>query len=137
MKTLDMQLIRYINLFEKISGIRTKNCFLYNNIIIFVVPRNLVSKAIGEDGKNVRQLSEILGKRAKIVSMPYGIEEVRDFVNAIINPLKYQSLDVNDNEIVIRAGRMSKAALIGRNKARLEEMKEILKEYFGKDLRIV
>ena len=31
-KTLDMQFIRYANLFDKVTRIRTNHCFEYNNM---------------------------------------------------------------------------------------------------------
>jgi NusA-like KH domain protein len=134
MKTLDIHLIRYLNLFEKISKIRTKNCFVYNNTILFSVPSSLISKAIGEQGRNIKRMSELLDKKIKIVGMPYDAER---FISEIVAPVKFKSLAIQGNEIVINAGRQSKAALIGRNKTRLEELNNITKEYFGKEVRIV
>ena len=59
-KTINMQVMRYINLFAKISKIPPKHCFLYNNTIIFVVPENKVSLAIGENGSNIKKISKTL-----------------------------------------------------------------------------
>jgi NusA-like KH domain protein len=135
MKTLDMQFIRYLNLFERMTRVRTKNCFSYNNIIIFGVHPALVSRAIGENGKNIRQMSEILGKKIKVIAFPS--RNIYEFICKIIEPIKFKSLEMNNNEVIINAGRQSKAALIGRNKQRLEELSEIIKEYYGKDVRII
>ena len=52
-----MQDIRYLNLFSRISRVNTKFCFMYNNTLIFCVPRKLIYKAIGRDGKNVKKLN--------------------------------------------------------------------------------
>lgn len=130
-----MQFMRYLNLFEKISGVRTKNCFLYSQTLIFCVPSILVAKAIGEGGKNIKKLSEILGKKIKVISFPSN--NVYEFVCKIIEPLKFKSLEVGEKEIIINAGRQSKAALIGRNRARLSELNDILKAYYGKEARVV
>jgi len=135
MKTLDMQFIRYLNLFEKITRVRTKNCFFYNNVIIFGVPHILVSKAIGEGGNNIKKMSEILNKRIKVISFPS--RNIFEFVCKIIEPVKFKSLEMNDKEVIINEGRQSKAALIGRNRQRLEELNQIVKEYYGKDVRII
>jgi len=71
-KILDMKFIRYANLFDKVTRIRTKHCFEYNNAIVFAVPRNLVVKAIGRDSKNLEELGRLIGKRIKIVAIPHG-----------------------------------------------------------------
>jgi len=47
-------------------------------------------------------------------------------------------MEIHDKEIVITAGGMqNKAMLLGRNKQRLLEMQEIVKDFFGKDLMII
>jgi len=135
MKTLDMRFIRYLNLFEKITRVTTKNCFEYNNAIVFAVHPSLISRAIGEQGNNVKEMSEILGKKIKVISLPFrGIE---NFIADIVSPIKFKSIEVLSKEIVINAGKQSKAALIGRNKIRLEELNNVAKEYFDKEIKII
>jgi len=133
--TIDMQDMRYLNLFERIMKVRTRYCFKYNENIVFCVPRQLVSKAIGEGGRNIKKMSEILGKRIKIVAAPDGLRDAENFIGAIVSPITFKSLDVKDNEIVVTGGE-HKAALIGRNKRRLNEMQKIVKDFFGKEFRI-
>lgn len=132
-----MQQIRYLNMFTKVTQVSTSSCFMYNNAVYFSIPRHNLSKAVGENGKNVRRMSEILGKRVRIVSTPNGIQDAKRFIESIISPLRFNDLEVKDNEIIITAGSQSKAALIGRFKRRLEELQDITKEYFGRDVRIV
>lgn len=135
MKTLDMRFIRYLNLFEKITRVTTKNCFEYNNMIIFAVHPSQVSRAIGEQGRNIRQMSETLGKKIKVISYP--CRGIYEFIMQIIEPIKFKSLEITEQEVVINAGRQSKAALIGRNRARQEELNGIVKEYYNREVRIV
>ena len=136
-KTIDMQVMRYINLFAKVSKISSKHCFIYNNTIIFVVPASKVSQAIGENGKNIKKMSEILDKKVKVVLLPKGIEDAEKFITTIIYPIEIKNIEIQDGYLIINAGMQSKAMLIGRNKRRLEEMRKIIKNYFGKELRIV
>lgn len=135
-KTIDMQDMRYLNLFERITRIRTRYCFKYNEALVFCVPEKLVSKAIGEKGKNVKKLQEILNKKIKVVPLPNGIKDAEVFIQSIINPVGFRELGVGENEIVISAGK-NKAALIGRNKRRLLEMQKITKGFFDREFRVV
>ena len=130
-KILSMQFIRYINLFTRITNIKTNHCFEYNNAIVFAVPRSLVSKAIGANNSNLRTLSEIIRKKIKIVAIPNGIEDIENFVSVITYPVRFKSIEVNEDSAIINANNQSKASLIGRDKRRLEEMKNVLDQYFG------
>ena len=137
-RTLDMKFIRYLNLFEKITNVRTQHCFLYNSGIIFLVPQQLISKALGEEGNNIKKLSEILEKKVKVVAIPNGKEDMKKFISAIVYPIKFRALEIKEDCLLISAcGMQNKAALIGRNKTRLFEMQEILKQYYGfREVRI-
>jgi len=134
--TIDMQEIRYLNLFERIMKVRTRFCFRYNEAIVFCVPKPLVSKSIGENGRNIKQMSEILGKRIRVVAAPRGIEDAGFFIRSIVNPLTLRGVEIRGDEIIVTGG-SNKAALIGRNKRRLLEMQKIVKDFFEKDFRVV
>ena len=137
MKTIDMACIRYLNLFGRVTGIRTNSCFLYNRALVFAVPQHLVSKAIGEQGRNVRQMISIVKKKIKIVSAPETPADCGRFIAEIVSPVGFKSIEVTSNEIIISANRQSKASLIGRDKVRLQELEKITKEMFNKNIRII
>ena len=132
-----MQDMRYLNLLEKITRVRTRFCFPYNETIFFCVPKQLVSKTVGEGGKNIRHMNEIIKKKIKIIPIPNGIYHIKPFIQAIVDPVRFKDLEIKENEIIITAGGRNKAALLGRNKRRLLELQKIVKNFFGKELRIV
>jgi transcription antitermination factor NusA-like protein len=132
-----MQDLRYLNLFEKVTGIRTHYCFEYNNTIIFCVPREFVSKAIGPEVRNLRRISEIIKKRVKVIAIPNIPQDIKRFIELVVSPVTFKDLEVLPNEIVLNAGSQSKAALIGREKRRLMEMQKITQNFFKRDFRII
>lgn len=132
-----MQDIRYLNLFERITRISTRFCFKYNETLIFCVPRQLISKAVGEDGRNIREMSGILRKRIKVIAVPESIKDAKIFVRDIVSPATFRDLEIKPEEIILNAGSQSKATLIGRNKRRLFEMQKIIKDFFGREFRII
>jgi len=135
--TIDMQDLRYLKLFNKVTRVSTRFCFMYNNTIVFCVPKHLISKAIGEDAKNIRRIKEVTKKRIRIIACPRGVKDAKSFISAIVKPVEFQDLEITDDEIILTAGSQSKAALLGRNKRRVLEMKKIIKDFFGKEFRIV
>jgi NusA-like KH domain protein len=135
--TISMQDMRYLNLFRKITGISTRYVLKYNEGLIFCVPKSLLSKAIGENARNLKKMNQILRKRIKVIPIPKGIQHSKEFIEAIVSPIQFKEVEIANGEIILTAGRQSKAALIGRNKRRLEEMQKIIKDFFGKDFRII
>lgn len=132
-----MQDMRYLNLFWRVTNIKTIHCIKYNETIFFCVSKPLVKKAVGENASNVRKLSEIIGKRIKIIPHPRGIQEIELFVHNLISPGNFKSIEIKGEEAIITAGgTQNKAMLIGRDKRRLLEMQRIIKDFFGKELRI-
>lgn len=128
-----MRSIRYMNLFGKITKIRAHHCFSYNNMIIFVVPKSKVVKAIGKDNSNLQRLSRIMSKRIRIVAEPpeKTSENMKIFITTIVAPVKFNEIETKDQEITITAGREGKARLIGRGRIRQKELQDILEQYFG------
>ena len=130
-KVLDMKFIRYINLFHKITRIKCTHCFEYNNTILFAVPRHFVMKAIGKNNQNLEKLSRVIGKRIKIIAIPHGKEDMENFISMITKPVRFKGIDIRGEDVIINAGSQSKASLIGRGRVRLNEMQNILGQYFG------
>lgn len=137
-KTLEMQFIQYMNFFEKLIGMRTKHCFSFNNTIFFVVNPNLVSRAVGENASNIRELTERLRRRVRIIAAPSSTKDAEKFVCSLIYPIKIKRFIAEGEEASIIAPREARAMIIGRNKVKLAELENILKEYFGiKRLKLI
>ena len=134
---INMQDLRYLNLFGKITRVNTRFCFKYNESLVFCVPKRFISKAIGEGGKNIKQMNEILNKKIKVIPSPLGVQDITSFLESIVSPVKFREIEIKNNEIILTAGSQNKAALIGRNKRRLLEMQKIIEDFFNKELRIV
>lgn len=134
--TIDMRDLRYLNLFQKITQIRTRYVFHYNETVYFCVPKSLLSKALGRDAENIRRIGAIVKKKVRIIPLPMGIHHARDFFKTVVSPVTFKEFEVTDKEIIVTAPRQTKATLIGRNKRRLEEMKKIILSFFNRDYRL-
>ena len=136
-QVIDMQLMRYINLFTKTTKIIPKSCFKYNNQLIFLVNKSQVSKAIGRDAVNARKIMTTLRKKIKIMAYPGDtIKEIKFFFETLIDPIEISDLEVKDNVIKISATRINKSSLIGRERVREKELTKIIKDILGKGFKI-
>tara|TARA_Y100000034_G_C6772733_1_gene344803 strand:- start:4 stop:420 length:417 start_codon:yes stop_codon:yes gene_type:complete len=64
----DLELMNQINLFEKITRIRPKDCVVFGDNMFFLVDKSAIKMAVGRQGTNVRQLEKVLSKRVKVMS---------------------------------------------------------------------
>lgn len=132
-----MQTMRYINMLERTSRVRTTKCFPYNNMIVFAVSKDSLSRAIGQNAVNIRRIQDQLGKKVRVIAEPAGIEDAQRFVEDVVSPVKFKSLEVKEGSFILNAGSQSKAALIGRNRRRLDELNRVLEDNFGMGLKII
>ena len=78
-----------------------------------------------------------MGKKVKIIAEAKDVSDCQRFVEDIVSPVRFVSLEVKEGVIVLTAGSQSKAALIGRNRRREAELNQILKDTFGMELKIL
>lgn len=138
MAIIDMRTMRYINLLDKISHVKTSKCFVHNGSIFFAVNKNDVSRAIGPGAINVKRMQEKTGKKIRIIEEAESLNGIREFIEDIVSPVRIKSVEIKDNSVLIGAGNsQTKAALIGRNRRRQEELKKIIQNFFNLDVKIV
>jgi len=139
MKTIiDIRKIRYLNLFEKITGIRGMDCFFYNNMVYFAVLPQDIFRAIGKDSENLKKLSNVIERKIRVIAYPSKLKEAPKFILQLIVPLELKNITINGKEIIIEAGsREAKALLMGRDKKKLEELEDIIKSFFGCELKVL
>lgn len=148
-KTIDMQLMRYINLFARVSRVSTTDCFVYNDTIYFAVPKKMMSEAIGKSASNVKTLSETLRRRIRVISAPKkeffdkadNSEKekiIEEFIREIVAPVEFTSFNFIEGVATVSGTRESKAMMIGRDRAREKELNEILERTFGvKEFKVI
>ena len=137
MAIIDMQTMRYINLFERVARVRATKCFIYNNTIYFAVPPKFFGKAASPQIS--RMITEQLGKRVRIIrDADDDLNSVGNFVGEVVSPAGFDNFEIQDGVYIITAGSRERAAtLIGRNKMRLNELSAIMESYFGKTVKVI
>ena len=138
MTVIDMQTMRYLNLLDQVSHVKTSKCFSHNNTVFFAVNRRDVSRAIGPGAVNVKKIQNSIGMKIRIIKEVKGVEEAKEFIESIVSPVKIKSIEIKDSQIIITAGNnQNKASLIGRNRRREEELQRIVSDFFGLGVRII
>lgn len=131
----DLALIQHMNLFEKLSGAKLKDCIVSEEAILFIVESNEMSKAIGKHGFTVKKLENAFKKKVKIVEFS---PEVKSFIKNLVTPLKINDV-IEEEKIftIIPPDVRTRGLLIGRNASILRANELIIKRHFEiKELRV-
>lgn len=133
---LTMDELRFISLFQDITGITPKDCIVSDdlNLVIFVVDSDKVGQAIGKRGSNVKYLSKLIEKDIEIVGWA---EDLETFVKNMFAPARVyrvQLIDGRDRKVVhVYVDPKDKGLAIGRNGRNVAKAKVILNRYFSID----
>jgi transcription antitermination factor NusA-like protein len=113
-------------------------------MLVFVVGRNFIEMAIGRDNYNLKKISDILGRRIRVLPEPTSEKDLKKFVQILVYPVEFENIEIMNNietkekeALITTSGREPRAMLIGRGRIREKELKEILEQYFQvKNIRI-
>jgi NusA-like KH domain protein len=133
MVVIDNEIIGYINVFERLTCVPVKDCFLEDNSLVFLIPHGNIQRALGPKGSNIRKLSSLFKKKLKII----GYSDIPEkFVSNLIYPVKAKEIKLVDNEIVITTFNVrDKGQIFGRDKTNLKRIQSIVSKYFP-DLKV-
>jgi N utilization substance protein A len=132
--TFDLETMKLIQLFEKITRAKSKDCINGERILFIVQPTQL-GKAIGKKASNIKKLERLLKKKIRIVEFnPNPIT----FVKNMIAPLKAEVNQENEEIIITGQDTKTKAFIIGRDKQNLKFLNSVVKRFFNiKDIKVV
>ena len=129
-----MQIIGLINVFEKSTGAKVKDCFAEEDSLVFVVQPKELRKALENHGEKIRRLSYNIKKRIKVIEFN---EDIQKFVTNLLYPMKPE-MEMQDNILVIHGkDAKEKGQIFGREKTNLKRMQGIVNKYFKVELKVV
>ncbi|MBS3102766.1 NusA-like transcription termination signal-binding factor [Candidatus Woesearchaeota archaeon] len=131
----DINLIKYISLFESITQVKVKDC-ISNGRLTFIVHEGDLGKAVGKKGANAKMLENVIRKRIRMVEFS---SEVTEFIKNLIYPINAREIAEKNGIVMITAGDVgSKGMLIGRDRQNLVELKSIVTRHFHvEDIKIL
>ena len=82
---LSAESIRYLTLFESLTGASVKDCIIQDDKVIFVVKKGDMGIAIGRGGINVERMREIIGKKIEVIEHS---DDPAEFITNIFKPIR-------------------------------------------------
>jgi N utilization substance protein A len=146
---LDRQSMELISLFNNISGAIIKDCLVFespeNNaeIIIFLVKKEDVGKAIGRAGEHVKDLMAKLQKKIDVIPWSENLEQFIQYIlNTSKNTIKVQNIEIKESRsgkktIIISVRPQDRGKAIGKEGSMIRKIKELVIRHFEIDNVII
>lgn len=146
---LDRQSMELISLLNNISGAIIKDCFIFqspeNNseIIIFLVKKEDVGKAIGKAGEHVKDLMTKLQKKIDVIPWSENLEQFIQFIlNTTKNSIQLQNIEIKESRnekktVIISVRPQDRGKAIGKEDSIIRKVKELVLRHFDVDNVII
>ena len=146
---LDRKSMELISLFNNISGAIIKDCLIFespeNNseIIIFLVKKEDVGKAIGKAGEHVKDLMTKLQKKIDVIPWSENLEQFIQFIlNTTKNSIQVQNIEVKESRnekktVIISVRPQDRGKAIGKEGSMIRKIKELVLRHFEVDNVII
>ncbi len=126
--------MRYIALFESITGASVKDCVLDEdgNRAIFIVKEGDIGMAIGKAGKNIHLLERMTSKKHEIIEHS---DDPAKFIKNALKPARVTEIRITEKPdgksiAVIAVDPKDKGVAIGKNGRNAERIRFLAKRYF-------
>ncbi len=146
---LDRQSMELISLFNNISGAIIKDCLIFespeNNseIIIFLVKKEDVGKAIGKAGEHVKDLMAKLQKKIDVIPWSENFEQFIQYIlNTTKNSIQVQNIEIKESRnekktVIISVRPQDRGKAIGKEGSMIRKIKLLVLRHFEVDNVII
>jgi len=124
----------YIALFENMTGATARDCIVDDelNRIIFIVKEGDLGVAIGKNGKNIRLLERMTGKKHEIIEHA---DRPDQFIRNALKPARVNEVRITERPdgksiAVVTVNPRDKGVAIGKNGRNAERIRFLAKRYF-------
>jgi len=126
---LDTEGIRYIGVFESLTGAGVKDCILDNDRVIMVVKKGDMGLAIGKGGSNINKVKKLLKKNIEVVEHS---SDIKEFIENLLRPAVVKNVELlttKDNKCYayVEVSSKDKGIAIGKNGEKIKRVKLLVK----------
>ncbi|MFH0797963.1 MAG: NusA-like transcription termination signal-binding factor [Candidatus Woesearchaeota archaeon] len=128
------EIIGFINVFENATRASVKDCFIDEDVLVFVVMPGNLGKALGKGASNIKQLGFMFKKRLRIIE--FNDDPVK-FVSNLIYPIRAREIVLENDSVVIRTDNVrDKGQVFGRERSNLKKIQMLVSKYFPLAVKI-
>jgi N utilization substance protein A len=126
--------MRYITLFEGITGARVHDCIIdeSGNRIIFVVKKGDIGIAIGGRGSKIRRVRQTIGKSVNVIEYS---DDPTEFLKNTFAPANIKNIDVVEQDgkrvAIMTVEKQERGIAIGTKGKKIRNAKKLAHRYYG------
>ena len=135
---LTAELIRYISVFERLTGATVKDCFLEGKStkLVFIVNEGVLGLAIGKKGANIKRVKMVLEKELDVIEYS---KDPLQFIRNLLRPMKPQNVYLSEKSDGQKVDNLTlenkeKRVLLAKQGERLNKVREIMRRHYEFDL---
>ena len=136
---LDTNTMRCISLFESLTNAATRDCIiLENKIVVFIVRKGELGKAIGRKGSNINRVRTAFKNKRVVVFEDS--DSIEGFIKNLFPNINLLNIDVQERDnnkfAVVTVESKDRGPAIGRDGEKIKTNRAILKRKFNCDLKL-
>lgn len=139
-QVFDNNTLQTISHFEKLTKVKVRDFYEHNDRLIFIIETGGLMRALGDNGANVKKLSDQLNKRLKVAEFN---SDMKLFVRNVLHPLKVEKMEMDTpTEGVLTlydSDQKTKGLIIGAKAQNLRFYERVIQKYFPqvKEVKVV
>lgn len=126
--------IKYITLFESLTGATIKDCVQEEEGLGFLVKKGDMGLAIGKAGANIERVKRAMNRNVWVMEFSDDIDE---FVRNLFQPTRIRQIRVSDTEagkiLTLEVSRKDSRRVIGQNGSKIKTAKNLVERHFAID----
>jgi N utilization substance protein A len=118
--------IRYINLFESMTGATVKDCILEEGRAVYVVKKGDMGLAIGRKGANILRVRQAVDKAVEVIEYS---EDPEEFLKNILSSIRIKKVSLQKKAekkvAIVNVDGRDRAKAIGRGGKNIQMIKQL------------
>jgi N utilization substance protein A len=123
--------IKFITLFEGLTGSKVKDCLIEENGgITFVVEEKELGRCLGKEGRNIKRFRALTGRSVHVVGYS---SDLSQFVRNIFSPAEIARvlLSGDGKTVTVEVKPGFKGMALGEGKRKLSRARKLVGRFFG------
>jgi len=130
--------IKYMTIFENLTGAGIKDCVHSENMIGFLVSQGDMGLAIGKGGSNIEKVKQATGR--DILVMEFS-DDLAEFIKNLFQPIKVRQVRIHKSEnekvAIVEVNRNDRKKVIGHNGYKIKIAKSLANRHHNiNDIKI-